>query len=220
PPVPVAGLSLRAVRVLRADGSAVLDGTAVAGAPDGEGGVDLDVAPGELVALAGASGAGKSTLARVAAGVLVPTAGTVGHPLGAAAVAHLPQRPTFPSATTVREAVEGGRPAAAADVRAVLADAAADDLEPGTALGEAGAGLSAGQRQRVALARTLLAVRRGAHRVVLDEPTAHLDADAERRVVATLRGLAAAGCAVLVVAHRPALLAAADRVVLLTRPAA
>ncbi|NAZ78225.1 thiol reductant ABC exporter subunit CydD, partial [Kineococcus sp. T13] len=201
------GLRLRGVLVRRADGSAVVDGA------------DLDVAPGELHALAGTSGAGKSTLARVAAGVLVPDAGEVGHRLDA--VAHLPQRPSFPHATTVAEAVRAGRAVGEDDVAWALAAAAAADLDPATALGEDAAGLSAGQRQRVALARTLLSVRTGADRLVLDEPTAHLDPAAELAVVASLRELARAhGCAVLVVAHRPALLAAADRTTTLHRPAA
>uniref|UniRef100_UPI003D7DA693 ATP-binding cassette domain-containing protein n=1 Tax=Kineococcus sp. SYSU DK005 TaxID=3383126 RepID=UPI003D7DA693 len=217
------GIRLRGVRVLREDGTAVV-GTG----PDGTGGVDLDVAPGELVALAGPSGAGKTTLARVAAGLLAPDAGTVEHPLGARAVAHLPQRPTAPFARTVAQAVRAGREASDADVARALAAAAAGDLDPARPLGEGAGGLSAGQRQRLALARTLLGVQpgeragedRGARRLVLDEPTAHLDAAAEAAVVAALRELARAGCAVLVVAHRPALLAAADRVVHLARPAA
>ncbi|MCI2240622.1 thiol reductant ABC exporter subunit CydC [Paenibacillus sp. TRM 82003] len=210
-----AGLRLEGVRVLRADGTAVV--AAARGAGSG-GGVDVAVAPGELVALAGVSGAGKSTLARVAAGLVVPDAGAVRHPLGAAAVAHLPQRPTFPFARTVAEAVRAGRAAPDEEVAAALAMAAAAEMDPARVLGEGASGLSAGQRQRLALARTFLGVLLGARRLVLDEPTAHLDAASERAVVATLRGLAARGCAVLVVAHRPALLAAADRGVPLTRP--
>ncbi|WP_337063059.1 thiol reductant ABC exporter subunit CydC [Kineococcus sp. G2] len=208
-----AGLRLEGVRVLRADGSAVV------ARADGAG-VDVAVAPGEVVALAGASGAGKSTLARVAAGLVVPDAGAVRHPLGAQAVAHLPQRPTFPFARTVAEAVRAGRSAPDEEVAAALTMAAAADLDPARALGEGASGLSAGQRQRLALARTFLGVLLGARRLVLDEPTAHLDAAAERAVVATLRELAARGCAVLVVAHRTGLLAAADRVVTVTRPPA
>ncbi|WP_240900759.1 ABC transporter transmembrane domain-containing protein, partial [Kineococcus indalonis] len=112
------GVRLRGVRVLREDGTAV-----VGAGPGGAGGVDLDVAPGELVALAGPSGAGKTTLARVAAGLLVPDAGTVEHPLGAHAVAHLPQRPTAPFARTVAQAVRAGREATDADVARALAAA-------------------------------------------------------------------------------------------------
>ncbi|WP_432544580.1 thiol reductant ABC exporter subunit CydD [Kineococcus sp. SYSU DK002] len=204
---PAGGLRLRGVAVARADGSPVLEG------------FDLDVPPGELHALAGPSGAGKTTAARVAAGVLVPSAGSVAHPRGR--VAHLPQRPEFPHATTVADAVRAGREAPDELVGWALAAAAAADLDPGTALGEHAAGLSAGQRQRVALARTFLSVPLGSTVLVLDEPTAHLDPAGEDAVVATLRALAHEhGCAVLVVAHRPALLAAADRTTTLTRPAA
>ncbi|GAB3467647.1 thiol reductant ABC exporter subunit CydD [Kineococcus endophyticus] len=203
-PSPAAGVRLRAVGVRREDGTAVVDG------------VDLDVVPGELHALAGPSGAGKTTVARVAAGVLVPDDGTVELP---ASVAHLPQRPEFGHAVTVADAVRAGRETTDEQVRSVLAEVAAADLDPATPLGEHAAGLSAGQRQRVALARTVLSARLGARVLVLDEPTAHLDPVAEAAVVATLRSLAHDdGLAVLVVAHRPALLAAADRTTTLARP--
>ncbi|WP_432511034.1 thiol reductant ABC exporter subunit CydD [Kineococcus sp. SYSU DK001] len=202
---PADGLRLRGVAVRRADGSPVLEA------------FDLDVPPGELHALAGPSGAGKTTAARVAAGVLAPSAGSVGHRLDG--LAHLPQRPEFAHATTVADAVRAGRAASDDLVAWALAAAAAADLDPATALGEHAAGLSAGQRQRVALARTFLSVRLGATALVLDEPTAHLDPASEDAVAATLRALAHEhGCAVLVVAHRPALLAAADRTTTLTRP--
>nr|WP_281373348.1 thiol reductant ABC exporter subunit CydD [Kineococcus aurantiacus] len=200
------GIRLRGVEVRRPDGSAVLTG------------FDLDVAPGRLHVLAGPSGAGKTTAARVAAGVLVPDAGTVEHDPGA--VAHLPQRPGFPHATTVAEAVRAGRDVPDELVARALRDAGAGELDPAGALGEDAGGLSAGQRQRVALARTFLSVRLGARVLVLDEPTAHLDPAGEAAVVATLRRLAhEEGCAVLAVAHRPALPAAADRTTTLTRPA-
>ena len=76
------------------------------------------------------------------------------------------------------------------------------------------------QRQRIALARALLRVSRGAHVVVLDEPTAHLDAGSERLPLDVIARLRDAGCAVLVVAHRPALVAAADDVVTVRAAAA
>jgi ATP-binding cassette subfamily C protein CydCD len=203
---PADGIRLRGITVRRADATNVLDG------------VDLDAVPGELHALAGPSGSGKTTLARVAAGVLVPDDGLVGHSLER--VAHLPQRPAFPYATTIAQAVRAGREASDDAVRRALDLAAAPDLALDTPLGENAAGLSAGQRQRVALARTFLAVPGGARVLVLDEPTAHLDPGAEAVVVASLRSLAHDdGCTVLVVAHRPALLAAADRTTTLTRPA-
>ena len=73
--------------------------------------------------------------------------------------------------------------------------------------------LSAGERQRVALARAVLRVRAGGRLALLDEPSSHLDAATEEAVVATVQQLAALGAAVVVVAHRPALVAIADRVV-------
>ena len=76
-------------------------------------------------------------------------------------------------------------------------------------LGDRGAGLSAGERQRVALARAFL---RDAPLLVLDEPTAGLDDATEAEVVRTIRRLMR-GRTVVLVAHRPALLALADRVV-------
>src|SRR5699024_140066 len=76
-----------------------------------------------------------------------------------------------------------------------------------TAIGHGGVGLSVGQRQRLALTRALL---RPAPLVVLDEPTAHLDADSERHVLAALRALADEGRTVLLVAHRPDLRALAE----------
>jgi ABC-type transport system involved in cytochrome bd biosynthesis fused ATPase/permease subunit len=70
--------------------------------------------------------------------------------------------------------------------------------------------VSAGERRRVGIARALLRIRRGADVLVLDEPTAGLDADAEAVVVESVR---ASGASAIVVSHRPAVLAAADRVV-------
>ena len=78
-------------------------------------------------------------------------------------------------------------------------------------LGEDGTGLSAGQRQRVSLARAFLRAERGAGLLLLDEPTAHLDGSTEARVLDGLRQLSPGRCVLLVV-HRPAL-AAADRTV-------
>ncbi|MDY7556644.1 hypothetical protein [Cryobacterium sp. 10C3] len=87
------------------------------------------------------------------------------------------------------------------------------DLDPGTALGVNGDGLSGGQAQRVAAARAIY--RTLADRcpvLVLDEPSSALDEAAEGRLIAGLRELAAAGTIVIVVSHRPAVVAAADLV--------
>jgi ATP-binding cassette subfamily C protein CydCD len=194
--------------------------------------VSFTVAPGETVALVGPSGAGKSTLLDVLLGFVRPTGGRVcvggadlaGLDLAAwhRRVAWVPQRPHL-YATTIAENVRLARPDADDDaVRRALRDAGAlefvDALPEGvgTVLGEDGAGLSAGQRQRLALARAFLADRPV---LLLDEPTAALDGATEAEIVSAVRRLAA-GRTVLLVVHRPALLAVADRVVRLAEPAA
>ncbi|MFF0963940.1 thiol reductant ABC exporter subunit CydD [Streptomyces sp. NPDC003703] len=187
--------------------------------------VSFTVEAGETVALVGPSGAGKSTLLNVLLGFLRPTTGRVrvaGTDLSdidpeqwRSHIAWVPQRPQL-FAGTIAENVRLARPGADdAAVRAALADAGAltfVDALPGgtgTVLGEDGAGLSAGQRQRLALARAFLADRPV---LLLDEPTAALDGETEAGIVEAVRRLSA-GRTVLLVVHRPALLEAADRVV-------
>ncbi|MFG3168096.1 thiol reductant ABC exporter subunit CydD [Streptomyces sp. NPDC048200] len=187
--------------------------------------VSFTVAPGETVALVGPSGVGKSTLLNVLLGFVEPTAGRVragGVDLSAAdltewrsRIAWVPQRPHL-YAGSIAENVRLARPDADdVAVREALVDAGAagfvDALPDGadTLLGEDGAGLSAGQRQRLALARAFLADR---PLLLLDEPTASLDGATEGEVVETVRRLAV-GRTVLLVVHRPALLEVADRVI-------
>ncbi|MEU3947307.1 thiol reductant ABC exporter subunit CydD [Streptomyces sp. NPDC029526] len=194
--------------------------------------VSFTVRPGETVALVGPSGSGKSTLLNVLLGFVRPSGGRVlvgGADLAGldradwhSRIAWVPQRPHL-FAGTVADNVRLARPDADEDaVRQALRDAGAldfvDALPEGTAtpLGEDGAGLSAGQRQRLALARAFLADRPV---LLLDEPTAALDGATEAEVVAAVRRLAA-GRTVLLVVHRPALLSVADRVVRLAEPAA
>ncbi|WP_433787019.1 thiol reductant ABC exporter subunit CydC [Actinomycetospora sp. CA-101289] len=167
----------------------------------------LDAAGGELLVVAGPSGAGKTTLLRVLAGTLDEAADARGTVEVAGRVVVLGQDPQLPHAATVGEALGGASPAVLRRLGL--------DLDPDAPLGEAGSTLSAGQRRRLALARVLgdaLADPAGAV-VLLDEPTSHLDADAERAVVRELRDLARAGALVVAVAHREALRAGADRVV-------
>ncbi|MFF9979773.1 thiol reductant ABC exporter subunit CydD [Streptomyces erythrochromogenes] len=190
--------------------------------------VSLTVAPGECVALTGPSGAGKSTLLQVLLGFVRPTAGRVriaGVDLAELSPEHwreriawVPQRPHL-FAGTVAENVRLARPAAGdGEVTAALKDAGAWEFVSAlprgaeTLLGEGGVGLSAGQRQRLALARAFLADRPV---LLLDEPTAALDGETEAGIVDAVRRLSV-GRTVLLVVHRPALLAVADRVVRMT----
>ncbi|MFH8494107.1 thiol reductant ABC exporter subunit CydD [Streptomyces coeruleorubidus] len=192
--------------------------------------VSFTVEPGETVALVGPSGAGKSTLLHVLLGFVPPAEGRVrvgGVDLAdvdpeqwRSRIAWVPQRPHL-YAGTIAENVRLARPEADDDaVRRALRDAGAlefvDALPEGadTVLGEDGAGLSAGQRQRLAVARAFLADRPV---LLLDEPTAALDGATEAEVVTAVRRLAA-GRTVLLVVHRPALLGVADRVVRLAEP--
>ncbi|MFI8951440.1 thiol reductant ABC exporter subunit CydD [Streptomyces sp. NPDC053750] len=187
--------------------------------------VCLDLRPGEHVALVGPSGAGKSTLLSLFLGFVSPDSGRVtagGTDLAdldldawRAQVAWVPQRP-YLFAESVADNIRLGRPDASdAEVRraarAAFADGFIEKLPQGygTVLGEHGAGLSVGQRQRIALARAFL---KDAPVLLLDEPTAHLDADSEaavtRATVALMRGRTA-----LVVAHRTSLLPHVDCVI-------
>lgn len=146
-------------------------------------------------------------------------------------VAWVAQRPSFPPGT-LRDAVTvhrvvpddrptscGARPASDARLHAAAArtgfDTVVASLPDGwaTVIGRDGLGLSVGQRQRLALTAALVS---DASLVILDEPTAHLDARSEEALVATARALRDEGRAVLVVAHRPALVAACDRAVEVT----
>ncbi|SDK80772.1 thiol reductant ABC exporter subunit CydD [Streptomyces indicus] len=188
-------------------------------------GVSFTVREGETVALVGPSGAGKSTLLAAVLGFVRPDEGRIrvgGTDLASVApdawhgqVAWVPQRPHV-FAGTLAENVRLARPDATdAQVWQALEDAGAlefvDALPAGldTLLGEDGAGLSAGQKQRLALARAFLADRPV---LLLDEPTAALDGATEAQIVDAVRRLAV-GRTVLLVVHRPALLAVADRVV-------
>ncbi len=190
-------------------------------------GLSLEVPAGGRVAVVGPSGAGKSTLLAVLAGFL-PYGGSVRlggvelHDLAGADVRRVvgwcPQLPHVFDSTVV-ENVRLARPAASDDeVRAVLdavglgpwLDAAPDGIH--TRVGDHGALVSAGQRQRLGVARVLLA---GHPVVLLDEPTEHLD-DATAEVVAAELLRALEGRTVLWVAHRPHGLAGLDSVVRLT----
>jgi ATP-binding cassette subfamily C protein CydCD len=192
-------------------------------APDG---AAFRFAAGEVVALAGPSGSGKSTLIEILLGFIPPDTGRVvieeitgernlnqlDPRAWRAQAAWVPQDPVLQHGT-VESNIRLGQPAAPrAAVERAAGQAALHEVELSRPVGEGGSGLSAGQRRRVAVARALL-TRRPV--LLLDEPTAGLDAATEAQVLASVRELAANGALVLMVAHRPAVLAAADRVVTL-----
>ena len=186
--------------------------------------LDLELAPGRVVALTGPSGTGKSTAVEVLLGLLAPDEGRVlvdGTDLAEIdlttlwpQVAWLPQRPVLEPGTLAEAAGASDDAPEQRDAvaeRTGLAEVVAALPEGwATRLGRGGEGLSVGQRQRVALTRALL---HPAPLVVLDEPTAHLDTAAEETVLDAVRALGEAGSTVLLVTHRPAVLALADEVV-------
>jgi thiol reductant ABC exporter CydD subunit len=188
-------------------------------------GFELELRRGEVVALVGPSGAGKSTVASLLLGLRRPDAGAVtvdGTDLAALdpaawrrQLAWLPQRPTL-FRGSVRDNIAMGDPSAPdSRVQAAAALAGVDafigELRSGyaTRVGEGGRELSAGEARRVALARALL---RQAPLLILDEPTANLDAASADLVARSIRRVAP-GRAVLLIEHRPELASMADRVV-------
>ncbi|WP_446721236.1 thiol reductant ABC exporter subunit CydD [Luteococcus sp. H101] len=174
--------------------------------------VSLGVAPGEVVALQGPSGGGKSTLLAVVMGFVAPDSGRV---LGARRrdLAWVSQDPGMPEESIAANIAMGAaREVSRVELRELLDLAGGPDLELDRRVGDDAEGLSAGERRRVAIARALLRLRDGASLLVMDEPTAGLDADAEAAVIDAVR---ASGAGALVVSHRPAMLAMADRVVTL-----
>lgn len=184
----------------------------------------LDVGPGDRVALVGPSGSGKSTVLALVLGFVTPASGRIlvdGADLAdldltawRARLAWMPQRPHL-FAGTVTDNIRLGAPGTAPALVVEAAVAADADtfiraLPGGYDTDLTRHGLSSGQRQRLAMARAWL--RRDAGLLLLDEPTARLDPASEAAVITAAAGLAGDRTALLV-AHRPALLRIATRVV-------
>ncbi len=190
-------------------------------------GVDLELAPGEVIAVCGPTGAGKTSLLNLLPRFYDPTEGRVlvgGIDIREfalaelrAAVAIVTQKPILFS-IPLRDNLTAARPGAPWDEVVAACEAAgvahfAAELPEGydTLIGERGVNLSGGQRQRVALARALIA---GARVVVLDDPMSAVDTQTERHLVENLRP-ALAGRTVLIATQRLSTVEVADRAVVL-----
>ncbi|MGD0980733.1 MAG: ABC transporter ATP-binding protein [Solirubrobacteraceae bacterium] len=191
--------------------------------------IDLQIAPGETVALVGATGAGKSTFAKLVARFYDVTRGRIlvdGHDVREVSYQSLrsqlgvvPQE-AFLFSGTIRSNIAFGRPDASeeeieAAAKAVGAHEIITALSDGydTEIGERGVQLSAGQRQLVSFARALVADPRI---LVLDEATSNVDLRTERRIEQGLRRLLA-GRTAIVIAHRLSTIRGASRIVVLER---
>lgn len=183
--------------------------------------VSLTVAAGEIVLVEGPSGAGKSSLLAALRGVApfegrISWAGRDVRTLDASSwLAWAGQRPGLVRGTVAENVALGEARPDAGRVRAALDAAGAPELDPDTSLGVQGAGLSGGQAQRVAVARAVHRLGSGAEVLALDEPSSALDAETEEALWQSLRALADAGTAILLVSHRPSARAIADRIVVL-----
>ncbi|HSO98075.1 MAG TPA: thiol reductant ABC exporter subunit CydD [Solirubrobacteraceae bacterium] len=186
--------------------------------------VDLELPPGSFTALVGASGSGKSTLARLLARLADPTDGAIlcgGVDLREldldawrARVAWVPQHPTLFTGTVAENVALAAPHASAAEVQAAIEATNLGEVIASlpngieTRIGEAGRRLSAGQRQRIALARAFL---QDAALLIVDEPTAHLDRDNAVAVGEAIECLAR-GRTTLLIVHDQSLAARAERI--------
>jgi PrtD family type I secretion system ABC transporter len=222
-PAPEGVLQAEEVGVRGRDGRAILVG------------VSFRADPGNILGIIGPSGSGKTTLGKILIGALQPTVGTVridgarltdwdqdelGQHFG-----YMPQEPSLFEGTIKENIARFSRGRSSEENKKIdeaVVDAAKEagvhemilQLPQGydTALGLMGAGLSAGQAQRMALARALYGEPR---LLVLDEPNAFLDQDGEAALLGALTKARARGATVIVIAHRRGVLAVADRLLLL-----
>ena len=193
-------------------------------------GIDLDLAPGRVLAVVGPTGSGKTTLLRLLLRQWEPTQGSVqldGAPLTSwrrsalsQATAWVPQEPFLFSASVAgnialcRPEASDAEVQAAAQAAALHADIARLPQGYATLVGEKGVSLSGGQRQRVAIARALLSQ---APLLLLDDALSAVDSGTEAQILAHLRSLRATRpeCALVVVTHRLSAAQEADEIVVL-----
>ncbi len=228
PPLAGATIDFRGVSVLAGDRGVHAPSGLTWTVPIGDGS-----GTGRVIALTGPSGVGKTTSAQVLLGLIRPDAGTVtltgrdGAPVNLTdldlatfwpQLAWVPQRPALPPGT-LRDVVTAGTQVTDDALNRAARTTGLDDvvawLSNGwqTPIGRDGTGLSVGQRQRVALTSALLADPRQVPLVILDEPTAHLDARSEQVVLDSVRAWRAEGRTVVVIAHRASLVRLADEVI-------
>ena len=203
-------------------------------------GIDLEAAPGRLVAVTGPVGSGKSALGKLAAGIYQPDRGQVllgGVPTAslhaaerARRVGYVAQEPDLLSGTVAENVLlapgsgvadrDGAVVGAAVAAASLSDDVAGMASGVGTQIGEGGVRVSGGQRQRIAIARAL-AAGGGPALLVLDDPFSAVDVQTERAIIAALRdggaGRLTAAPTVLLLSHRLAAFPAADEVVVLDR---
>ena len=187
--------------------------------------VDLEVSPGQVLAIVGRSGSGKSTLGRLLLGLYQPSSGRVVldgidlaslHPRSVRSQIGVVTQDPYIFGLSIRDNLALGDPGLALDRLQTAAELAcvADDIQAmpmgwDTQLVDAGASLSGGQRQRLALARALAPQPRI---LLLDEATSNLDTVTEAKVHANIARL---GCTVIMIAHRLATVIDADRIVVM-----
>lgn len=200
------------------------------------------IEPGSITALSGPSGAGKTTTVQILLGFEQPTRGRITVPDDKGdlvsvedldleswhqGISWIPQHPTLTPGSVLSNIMGGTNSGLSEEERTKLEEAASatgflsvvESLPEKweTQIGFGGVGLSVGQRQRLALTRALVTEPSF---LVLDEPTAHLDAVNEEQIVSVLEALRERGSTILVIAHRSAVIRVANTVLEVTSAAA